>query len=163
MASLKIETASPDSTRALGRRVGELCKGGECLLLHGSLGAGKTCFVQGLAAGLGVPSGEPVVSPTFVLHAQYRGKLELNHFDAYRLNGARDLGNLGFQEFLSDPKGVAAVEWAEFLAPQLPARRLVVNIAMLGDKGRSFEFTVHPEDDKHYKTLLTKLGKAVNG
>jgi len=160
MDSLKIETNSPDATRALGRRVGELCKGGECVLLHGSLGAGKTCFVQGLAAGLGVPQGEPVVSPTFVLHAQYRGKLELNHFDAYRLADAKDIGSLGFQEFLTDPKGVAAVEWAEFIAPQLPQRRMVVTITMAGEKGRLFELAAHPLGDKHYTSLLTKLGKA---
>jgi tRNA threonylcarbamoyladenosine biosynthesis protein TsaE len=119
MATIEVITDSPEATRAWGATLGEACRGGEVLLLEGPLGTGKTCLVQGLARGLDVSEAEPVTSPTFVLHAQYAGRLELNHIDAYRLAEAPDASLLGFDE-LCHPGSVVAIEWPEFLPLDLP-------------------------------------------
>ncbi len=107
-------TASEAETVALGEALGRRLRGGETLLLHGELGAGKTAFVRGLARGLDVDPGE-VVSPTFVLLTRYAGRLMLHHADLYRLAGKGDERELGLEE-LPGPNGVLAVEWAERLA-----------------------------------------------
>src|SRR5436305_14961352 len=85
---------------------------GECLALHGDLGAGKTQFVRGLLRGLG---GDPrtVSSPTFALLNVYdSGRLTLYHLDAYRVSGSEDFEAIGFIELL-EQGGVVAVEWPE--------------------------------------------------
>jgi tRNA threonylcarbamoyladenosine biosynthesis protein TsaE len=87
--------------------------GGEVVLLTGELGAGKTCFVRGLARGLGADPDE-VASPTFVLLTAYPGRLVLHHADLYRLRGDGDEREIGLEE-LPGPGGVLAVEWAERL------------------------------------------------
>ena len=113
---------SADATRRIGERLGELCVGGEVLLLSGDLGAGKTCFVQGLARGLGIPEEWPVTSPTFVLHNQYQGRLRLDHIDFYRLMetgsdknslSRKILDGLGLDDIWGASDGVCAVEWPE--------------------------------------------------
>lgn len=112
-------TDSPEATRDLARRLGELCRGGETLFLHGDLGSGKTCFVQGLARGLGLPPDMRVTSPTFTVHAEYPGRLVLNHLDLYRLEEASALTVFGIEDMLADPGAVTAVEWPELLAESL--------------------------------------------
>ena len=80
----EVTTASPDETEALGARLGRAARGGELLGLVGDLGAGKTCLVRGLAAGLGADP-DVVHSPTFVIATEYRGgRLALHHVDLYR-------------------------------------------------------------------------------
>ncbi len=115
-ASGEYGSESPGATRAFARRVGALCRGGEAILLIGDLGAGKTCFVQGLAAGLGVPESLRVTSPTFTIHAEYPGRLVLNHLDLYRLDDPVSAENLGVGDMLADRAAVTAVEWPEMLA-----------------------------------------------
>lgn len=148
---LTIELSSPNATRDLGRKLGEACRGGEVLLLNGPLGAGKTCLVQGLALGLGLAATTPVTSPTFVLHGQYFGRLELNHLDAYRLENTPDPRGLGFEELWGLPEAVAAVEWAEFLAPILPAGRLELEFEILSAQTRRLTLTA--TDQTHVRLL----------
>jgi len=102
-------TRSPADTEAAGRRLGEVAASGDILLLEGPLGAGKTVLVRGIAAGLGW-SGE-VGSPTFVLVRQYPGRLELVHADLYRLEGGKEIDDLGLLDLSGS--GVLAVEWAD--------------------------------------------------
>jgi 2-amino-4-hydroxy-6-hydroxymethyldihydropteridine diphosphokinase len=110
--TLKITSGSPDETLALGRRIGKALSGGQTVALIGELGAGKTCLAQGLAAGLGVEG--RVVSPTFLIHRIYDGKLRLHHFDFYRLEGEDDLESVGFYDFQTEtPPSVVVVEWAD--------------------------------------------------
>ena len=104
-------TASAEETRALAEALGRAARAGDALLLEGPLGAGKTCFVQGLARGLGVAT--PVRSPTFVLVTQHRGRATLAHVDLYRVEGASSLEDLGLEEYRDD--AVLAVEWGEKL------------------------------------------------
>ena len=130
-------TASPDETRALAARFGALCRGGEILLLHGDLGSGKTCFAQGLAAGLGVPPGVRVTSPTFTLHGEYQGRLVLNHLDLYRLDDAGALDGLGLEDMLADTGAVAAIEWPELMAGMAGGERLEIWLLDRGEGRRS--------------------------
>jgi tRNA threonylcarbamoyladenosine biosynthesis protein TsaE len=102
--------------RAFGEALGRAARAGDRFLLEGPLGAGKTTFVQGLARGLGITT--PVSSPTFVIETQYPGRLTLYHVDLYRLERIEPalLGEL--EEHLFGD-GIAAVEWAERLPPEL--------------------------------------------
>lgn len=129
-------TASPEATREAGRLLGSLCRGGEVILLHGDLGSGKTCLVQGLAAGLGVDPSRQVTSPTFVLHAEYPGRLVLNHLDLYRLDAPASLPGIGIEDFLGDPGGVTAVEWPELLEDLAGDVRLEIRIKTAADGSR---------------------------
>lgn len=97
----------------LGARIGEHLSGGEVLLLSGSLGAGKTVLVKGIASALNVPD-EDVSSPTFTLVNPYPGRLLLYHIDLYRLDeGASAAHAVDLDELLSDEKAVIVIEWAE--------------------------------------------------
>jgi tRNA threonylcarbamoyladenosine biosynthesis protein TsaE len=129
----EVVTTSEAETAALGEALGQKLRGGETLLLHGELGAGKTAFVRGLARGLGVDPGE-VLSPTFVMLTRYDGRLSLHHADLYRLARPGDERELGLEE-LPGPKGVLAVEWAERLA-LAPAACIRVTLQHAGGDSR---------------------------
>lgn len=132
MYFLEIRSNSPDTTKAIGEKLGRFLEAGDVVALYGDLGAGKTCFAQGVARGLGILSN--VTSPTFVLLREYEGRLPLYHFDAYRLNGAEDFTQLGGEEYLSG-NGVSVIEWAERVAEALPEDRLEVEFVRLhGDE-----------------------------
>src|SRR5215472_873007 len=87
------------ATQALGRRLGEVLFPGAVVALVGQLGAGKTHLVRAVAEGLGVPDSRVVTSPTFVLIQEYQGRLSVYHFDAYRLRGSGEFGDLGAHEY----------------------------------------------------------------
>jgi tRNA threonylcarbamoyladenosine biosynthesis protein TsaE len=109
-------TNSEQETFALGERVAGTLQPGTFVLLHGDLGAGKTAFVRGLAAGLGA-NPEDVSSPTFVLIQHYSGRMPLVHVDLYRLDSGAAVDDLGLEELVSG--AVVAVEWAERLPRRL--------------------------------------------
>lgn len=156
--TLALRLDSIEDTRSFGSLVGACCEGGEVILLEGALGAGKTCFTQGLAVGLGVPEQDPVTSPTYVLHVQYEGRLTLNHLDAYRLENAPDAAALGFDEFFGHPEEVAAVEWPDRLASILPEDRLRIRIDIEG--GESRRFALHAQGAVH-ASLARRIRDAV--
>lgn len=124
---------SPEETQAVGERLGARLEPGAVVACIGALGAGKTCFLQGLARGLGVES--PVTSPTFVLVNQYRGRLPVYHVDAYRTESLSELLDLGIEELLHGD-GVTVIEWADKLVPLLPSHTITVTITGLGDEPR---------------------------
>jgi tRNA threonylcarbamoyladenosine biosynthesis protein TsaE len=107
-----VHLADPAATHHLGRRLGEHARRGDCLLLSGDLGAGKTSLAQGLADGLGIQ--DPVTSPTFTLMNEYHGRLPFFHVDLYRLT-AREIGHMGLAETWLEPRGVTVIEWPERL------------------------------------------------
>lgn len=127
---------SPDETRALGERFGEALQPGTVVACIGELGAGKTCFLQGLARGLGVTA--DVTSPTFVLVNQYRGRLPIFHLDAYRTEALTEVLELGLEEMMHGD-GVTVIEWADKILPLLPAGTTMVRITGLGDEPRRIE------------------------
>ena len=104
-------THSPAETEALGARLADALDAGRVVAFTGDLGAGKTAFVSGMARALGVE--ERVTSPTFTIVNEYEGKgPPLFHFDMYRLEGAEELFDIGWEDYL-DRGGVCAVEWSE--------------------------------------------------
>ena len=126
MPAHRIVSDSPAATRRLAGEVAARLRPGAVLALHGELGSGKTCFVQGLAAALGVR--EPVLSPTFALAGEYRGTLALHHLDLYRLRGPADALGIGIEDYLHGD-GITAIEWAERAAPLLPPSTIHVQFA----------------------------------
>ncbi len=131
-----VVSKSPEDTQALGRRLGARLGPGDVVACMGPLGAGKTCFLQGLARGLGVTA--DVTSPTFVLVNQYHGRLPVYHVDAYRTGSLTELVDIGLEEMLHGP-GVTVVEWADKLLPLLSPRTIMVTLAGLGDEPRQIE------------------------
>ena len=128
-----VVSRSPEETQAVGERLGARLVAGSVVACTGELGAGKTCFLQGLARGLGVTG--DVTSPTFVLVNQYRGRLPVYHLDAYRTGSLTELVDLGLEEMLHGD-GVTVIEWADKLLPLLPPRTVHVHLSGLGDEPR---------------------------
>lgn len=115
---------SPEATWSVGEFVGKRLKAGMVLCLTGDLGAGKTLFTKGVAAGLGVKA--DVTSPSFTLMNLYDGRLPVTHFDLYRLDDEGDLDEIGFYEYADEPVGVAVIEWADKFPEALPPHHLSV-------------------------------------
>ncbi|HLY11425.1 MAG TPA: tRNA (adenosine(37)-N6)-threonylcarbamoyltransferase complex ATPase subunit type 1 TsaE [Planctomycetota bacterium] len=132
---------SPEETRALGRRVGEQARAGTLLALVGDLGAGKTQFTKGVAAGLGIDP-QVVTSPTFVLLNLLKGRLPLAHFDLYRLDSV-DLPSLGFADVRDD--GVVVVEWADKVDDKLWGDHLRIVFEHAGETSRRLMFHARGE------------------
>ena len=139
---MKLRSRSAEETRALGERLGARLRAGDVVACIGALGAGKTCFLQGLARGLGVTT--DVTSPTFVLVNEYPGRLRVHHVDAYRTESLGELVELGIEEMLHG-NGVTVVEWADKLLPLLPPRTVIVDICGLGDEPRQIDLSGPPE------------------
>ena len=129
---------SAEETFELGVRIGERLAGGEILLLSGALGAGKTVFVKGISAALGVDVDE-VTSPSFTLVNLYaEGRLNLFHLDLYRLDEGTDAAHaVDLDDLLADERAVVVIEWAERLGRYpLPVTRWRVKISGDGEDPR---------------------------
>ncbi len=120
-----VETHSPEETWELAAELAGELGPGTVIALHGDLGAGKTCFVQGYAAALGID--EPVTSPTYTLIGEYQGRLPLHHIDLYRISGPEEALGLGLEEYF-DAGGIVAIEWAERAEGLLPPGLLHIRI-----------------------------------
>jgi tRNA threonylcarbamoyladenosine biosynthesis protein TsaE len=129
----RVESQSAEETEAAGANLAASLGAGDVVALTGELGAGKTCFTQGLARGLGVKG--RAISPTFVLINEYRGRLPVRHVDAYRTESLTELMDLGLPELFAGD-GVTVVEWADKLLPLLPPHTIHVHIEGVGDELR---------------------------
>lgn len=136
-----VVTRDAAGTRALATALAAAARPGDLISLVGELGAGKTQFAKGFGAGLGIT--DTIVSPSFVLMAEYQGRLPLFHVDLYRLADAADALAGGLIDD-RQTEGVTLVEWAERLADALPAERLDVLIDGAGDDPR--RITLRPGD-----------------
>ena len=132
MSRRAVVTHSVEETWQVAGEVQALCAGQGVIALHGELGAGKTCFVQGLGRALGVA--RPVTSPTFTIVNEYRGRVPLYHIDLYRLSGPDEVLALGFDDYL-EAGGITAVEWPDRAEGLLPTDTLHVWLS-LGDHPR---------------------------
>jgi len=139
--TIRVTCASPAETRALGARLGRSARAGEVFALSGDLGAGKTCFIQGLGEGLGV--GDPVTSPTFVFIVEHRGRLPLYHVDLYRTTSLAEVRALGLEELIGGEwrDGVTALEWADRAAAVLPPDSVWVRLDGAGDEARTIDLS----------------------
>ena len=161
--TLDIISHSSAQTQRLGMRLGELLRGGELLLLEGSLGTGKTTFTQGLARGIGIT--EVISSPTFTLLKEYPGQPgpttqreqaqatlqhrqqerhqvgpALYHFDLYRLDDPEEILDLGFEDYFFG-NGVCVVEWADKAELLWPAEHLRLRMKIMSETKRGLLFT----------------------
>jgi tRNA threonylcarbamoyladenosine biosynthesis protein TsaE len=143
---------STEETQAFAARLAQFVTPGTVIGLEGDLGAGKTCFVKGLATGLGFAAND-VYSPTFTLIAeQYAGRLPLYHIDLYRLEGG-DSEGLGLEEYLFG-HGVTVIEWFQFLAVGVVTEYLLVSLTITGEETRTLTLTACGE---RYEQLLQQL------
>jgi tRNA threonylcarbamoyladenosine biosynthesis protein TsaE len=147
--SFSVITRSPDETRIVGASLAAVILPGDVVSLSGDLGAGKTVFVQGLAASLGVM--ERVTSPTFTIHQQYEGRFTLSHMDVYRLDSFQEVLDLGMEELMEN--SILVIEWGNAIAPLLPRRRLEVNLRTVDDGTR--EVTLKPGSGDWARKLET--------
>ncbi len=155
MSTVETRTSSPEQTRAVAAALAEVVTDGDLLVLTGDLGAGKTCFTQGLGAGLGID--DRLTSPTFTLANRYQGRVVLNHLDVYRLDGPDDAMDLDLIGLLED--GVTVIEWGDRIDELLPEDRLRVLLRFPeidagdglghhgGDDARLIRFEGWPERD----------------
>ena len=116
--SFPVKLPDAAATVALGREIGLVAKAGDVIALVGDLGAGKTTLTQGIVEGLGYE--QEVTSPTFSLVQEYLGgRLEIFHFDFYRVEEEHELLDLGWDDYL-DRQGVVIVEWPNLHSDLLP-------------------------------------------
>lgn len=121
----EFHTDSPAATARVAAGIAADLQPGTVIALHGDLGAGKTCFTQGLADALGIQ--QDIVSPTYTLVSEYHGRLKLNHIDLYRVRNPNEALNLGIEDYLF-PDGVTVIEWAERIASLLPANTMHIRL-----------------------------------
>lgn len=124
---LELLASTPADTRALAGTVARVLRPGDVVSLTGELGAGKTCFVQGAAGGLGVDG--RITSPSFVLRREYEGRLRMLHLDVYRLESLQEVLDLGYEDVLGDTH-VTFIEWGDAVRPLLPAEHLEIELAL---------------------------------
>jgi tRNA threonylcarbamoyladenosine biosynthesis protein TsaE len=127
-------STSPQATEEFAAKLAKTLKGGEVIAFRGDLGAGKTCFTRGLAAGLDF-KGE-VNSPTFALINEYLGgRLNIYHFDMYRISSWEELYSSGYYEYL-DMGGVVVCEWSENIDGALPDDAIIIEIEKIDETTR---------------------------
>ncbi len=145
------------ATEALGKIIGRYASDGDVYCLNGDLGAGKTLLSRGIAAALGV-SADSVNSPTFAIMNIYQGeKMEIRHFDLYRLNSSEELTDIGFDEYAGG-YGVTLIEWAELFSEHLPDEYL--NITLFHE--RSGRKALLQAKGERYEKLLMEVEKDVD-
>lgn len=147
----RVVTPDPDATARLGASLAAAARPGDLVCLWGDLGAGKTRLAKAFGAALGIT--DTIVSPSFVLMAEYEGRIPMFHIDPYRLVDAADALAGGLIDD-RQATGVTVVEWPERLGPALPAGRLDVRIAGSGDEPRVITLEAGTADYARYLEAL---------
>ncbi len=149
-------THSSDETRSFAAALAAVAQPGDRIALVGPLGAGKTQFAKGFAAGLGVK--EVVNSPSFTLMAEYAGRLPLFHQDLYRLTGAEEIlgGGMVDERGLD---GVTLFEWAERLPSELDPERLTIVFDVISDEERRISLMAAQPEQQRYEDAAARWGK----
>jgi tRNA threonylcarbamoyladenosine biosynthesis protein TsaE len=155
-----VVTREAAETRALGAALAQAARAGDLLSLVGELGAGKTQFAKGFGAGLGVT--DTIVSPSFVLMAEYRGRLPLFHIDLYRLADAAEALAGGLIDERQG-EGVTLIEWAERMADAMPAAHLDVVIEGSGEEPRTITLRAGSPDYARYLDTLAETAEEAAG
>ena len=165
MASWSVLTRSPRQTMSWGSKLGRLLEGGEIIGLIGELGAGKTCFVRGVAQGLEVSKNAWIRSPSFTLINEYQGRLPAYHIDLYRIETRTQLEGLNLREYLYSD-GASLIEWFEHLPAGEVDTYLEVGVAYVDGNRRQLTFSPHGQRYEGIVEVLTQesmKAQRVNG
>lgn len=128
---------SEDETIQLALIFADSIKQRDVIVLNGNLGAGKTFFVKQTLKKFNI---ESVNSPTFAIVNEYRNVKNFYHFDFYRIEKSEELIDIGYYDYLNDPDSIIFIEWGNLQPDLLPAKRIEVNITMLNNSEREFNF-----------------------
>ncbi len=150
---LTFKSTNVEETMRFGEKLGMLLSPGDVVALVGELGAGKTTLVKGIVQGLGVTDRRAVKSPTFSLVHTYKGRMPVYHFDAYRLEDAQDMLDIGSDEMISGD-GVAVVEWADKVSGCLPKEYLQITLTAVSQSERNIEICGY---GRRYDTIINDL------
>src|SRR4030043_777859 len=148
-----IQTHSATETIRTGKNIGNRLRSGDVVALVGELGAGKTQFIKGLAAGVGIGNPTYISSPSFTLINEYPGKIPFYHIDLFRLEREKEAEELGLEDYFQGG-GVTAIEWADRFPALLPKAMLLIRIAYAGKNIRSIEII---GKGKRYQKILEGL------
>jgi len=148
-----LQTKSTSETIRIGKRIGSFLLPGDVVALAGELGTGKTQFIKGLAAGVGIGKPTYISSPSFTLINEYAGRVPFYHIDLFRLKEEKEAEELGLEEYLQG-RGIAAIEWANKIPSLLPKEILRIHIRYTGKNTRSLEII---GKGKRYEELVNRL------
>jgi len=149
---VRIISDSVSETLRIGRVIAKSLNPGECVCLFGELGSGKTVLAKGVAWGLGIPL-KRVVSPSFTLIREHKGRIPFYHFDLYRLKDPQDVLRLGYEEYLCGD-GLTLIEWADRLKYLLPRDFLKIELSVRSETKRQLDISI---SGSRYKELLKRL------
>ena len=147
------QTKSPSETIRVGKNIGTRLLPGDVVALVGELGAGKTQFIKGLAAGVGMGNPTYISSPSFTLINEYPGKIPFYHVDLFRLEREKEAEELGLEDYFQGG-GITAIEWADKIPSLLPKEMLFIHIAYTGKNTRSLEII---GKGKRYEELVSSF------
>jgi tRNA threonylcarbamoyladenosine biosynthesis protein TsaE len=148
------QTQSTSETIRIGKIIGSLFLSGDVVALVGELGTGKTQFIKGLAAGVGVGKPTYISSPSFTLINEYAGKVPFYHIDLFRLKSEKEAEELGLEEYFQGG-GITAIEWADKIPSLLPQEMLWIYIHYTGKHTRSIKMV---GKGKRYEELIIECG-----
>jgi tRNA threonylcarbamoyladenosine biosynthesis protein TsaE len=152
-------SSSEEDTFSIARALGGILKPGDVVALTGDLGAGKTLFCKGVGAALGISPGR-IVSPSFTMVTEYRGRLPLCHVDVYRLSSEEEARDIGLDEILTEER-VFLVEWAEKIRSLLPNHCIRVTF-FISDEDRR-RISVEAKDDPRFAEFVSRVRPLIPG
>jgi len=158
---VNLVTYSPDETRSLGHLIGSCLPNPSILGLDGSLGAGKTCLVQGIARGLGISLNTQVISPAYTLVQEYPiTQHSLIHIDFYRLETLNSIDRMLFEEIFENSSHIIVAEWASKFLSELATDFLQISICPGSDQNhRNFRIS---SDSGIYTQVLRQISGYAN-
>jgi len=159
MDRVVVKTKSSAETIRIGKNIGSRLLPGDVVALVGELGAGKTQFIKGMAAGVGVGRPVTISSPSFTLINEYLARIPFYHIDLFRLQWEKEAEDLGLEDYFQG-EGITAVEWADKIPNFLPKELLLIHIAHTGKHTRSIEII---GEGKRYLTLIDQIRRAKIG
>jgi tRNA threonylcarbamoyladenosine biosynthesis protein TsaE len=141
MESQEIISESIEQTFEIGKKIGQALEPGKVVCLTGTLGAGKTTLIKGIAQGAGAKNRQHVNSPTFVIVNEYEGRFHIYHIDAYRINSIKEFQALGFEDFIG-PESIVLIEWADKVEKALEGfERIFIEMRHNGPNSRIIKIT----------------------
>ena len=129
---------SEEDTGNLAKEYAGILKNGDCVVLNGELGVGKTFFVKRLVECFGIAKSS---SPSFALVNVYEGEKIINHFDFYRIKSDEELFDIGYNEYIGDTDSITLIEWGNLFPDVLPEERIEMNFNFNPDMSRTVEIS----------------------